>query len=67
MLKPILNYLGTKFNKEDGMEMLQVLLISGLTLVIIVVVFYPQVQKFFEDMMGTITGWFTKTGSEPFK
>ena len=62
-----LNYLKTKFKRQEGMEMLQVLLIAGLVLVLIVSVFYPQVQAFFETMMDTITDWFTDTGSEPFK
>ena len=63
----LINYLKIKFKKQDGMEMLQVLLISGIVLVLIVAVFYPQMQKFFEAMLKTITDWFTNKGSVPFQ
>ena len=63
----VLKHLKNKLNKENGMEMLQVLLIAGIVLVLIVVVFYPAVQKFFEAMLKVITDWFTNKGSVPFK
>ncbi len=66
----MMNYMKARIcqliRKNDGMEMLQVLLIAGLVLVIIVAVFYPQVEDFFESMMDTITDWFADTGSKPF-
>ena len=62
----VINYLKIKFKKQDGMEMLQVLLIAGLVLVLIVAVFYPAVKTFFNSIVTTLTDWFTSTGSKPF-
>jgi hypothetical protein len=62
-----LNYLKIKFKKQDGMEVLQVLLIAGLALVLVLSVFYPAFKTFFKSVTDTITAWFTNTGSEAFK
>lgn len=56
----------TRLQREEGMEMLQVVLIGGLVLVLIVTIFYPQMEKFFTSMISTITTWFEGKGSEPF-
>jgi hypothetical protein len=53
--------------KQDGMEVLQVLLIAGLSLVLIVTIFYQPFVDFFGDVMDTVTTWFTNKGSEAFK
>lgn len=51
---------------QRGSEILQVILIAGVLLVIIITVFYPQMQKLFGSVMTTITNWFETTGSAPF-
>lgn len=55
-----------KLKEERGSEILQVILISGLLLVIIITLFYPQMQNLFNKMMGTISNWFENVGSKPF-
>ena len=52
--------------KERGSEILQVVLISGVLLVLIITLFYPQMENLFNDVMETMTDWFEKTGSKPF-
>lgn len=56
-----------KLKEERGSEILQVILISGLLLVIIITLFYPQMQNLFNKMMGTISNWFENVGSKPFE
>lgn len=63
----IVHNLKNTLKKEDGMEMLQVLLIAGIVLVLIVMVFYPAIDSFFDTMIDTITSWFSSKGSAPFK
>lgn len=55
------------FKNERGSEILQVILISGLLLVIIITLFYPQMQGLFSKMMTTISTWFESVGSKPFQ
>ena len=55
-----------KLKEERGSEILQVILISGLLLVIIITLFYPQMQTLFNNMMSTISSWFENVGSKPF-
>ena len=52
--------------KQRGAEMLQIVLISGILLVLIVTLFYPQVQGLFNGMMTKITNWFNGSGSKMF-
>ena len=52
---------------KRGSEILQVILVAGLLLVLVITLFYPQMQKLFEDMMNTISNWFTNVGSKPFQ
>ena len=56
-----------KFKSNRGSEILQVILIAGVLLVLIITLFYPQLQALFENVMNTITNWFTNTGSEIFR
>ena len=56
-----------KLKDERGSEILQVILISGLLLVIIITLFYPQMQGLFTKMMTTISTWFENVGSKPFQ
>lgn len=51
---------------QRGSEILQVILIAGVLLVIIITVFYPQMQTLFASVMDTISNWFKTTGSAPF-
>ena len=55
-----------KLKEERGAEMLQVVLISGVLLVLIITLFYPQMQDLFENIMDKMTNWFNKTGSSIF-
>ena len=52
--------------EQRGAEMLQIVLISGVLLVLIVTLFYPQMQSLFNSMMSTITNWFNNSGSKIF-
>lgn len=51
---------------QRGAEILQVVLISGILLVLIITLFYPQMEGLFKEVMGTMTDWFQTTGSKPF-
>ena len=51
---------------QRGSEILQVILIAGVLLVIIITVFYPQMESLFGSVMDTVTNWFKTTGSAPF-
>ena len=51
---------------QRGSEILQVILIAGVLLVIIITVFYPQMEGLFKSVMDTVTNWFKTTGSAPF-
>ena len=51
---------------KRGSEILQVILIAGILLVLIITLFYPQLEKLFSTMMTTISNWFTNVGSKPF-
>ncbi len=51
---------------KRGAEILQVVLISGVLLVLIITLFYPQMEGLFNNVMGTMTNWFEKEGSRPF-
>ena len=50
-----------------GSEILQVILIAGILLVLVITLFYPQMQSLFSNMMTTISNWFTNVGSKPFQ
>ena len=52
---------------QRGSEILQIILIAGVLLVLIITLFYPQMQELFENIMGTISDWFTNVGSDVFR
>lgn len=52
--------------EQRGAEMLQVVLISGVLLVLIITLFYPQVEGLFTNMMDKMTNWFNTAGSSIF-
>ncbi len=58
--------LSKKLKEQRGAEMLQVVLISGVLLVLVITVFYPQMQNLFNTLMTQITNWFNRTGSTIF-
>lgn len=52
---------------KRGSEILQVILIAGILLVLVITLFYPQMQTLFSNMMTTISNWFINVGSKPFQ
>lgn len=52
---------------QRGSEILQIILIAGILLVLIITLFYPQMESLFTDMMDTIARWFENVGSKPFQ
>ena len=56
-----------RIKNQRGSELLQVILITGILLVLIVTLFYPQMQELFSNVMTKITSWFESTGSQVFK
>ena len=59
-------FLIKKVKEEKGAEMLQVVLISGVLLVLIITLFYPQMEGLFTNMMDKMTNWFNSSGSSIF-
>ncbi len=66
-MKKIVTKMKKTMQSQRGSEILQVILIAGVLLVLIITLFYPQMEKLFTDLMTTISNWFTNTGSEIFK
>lgn len=60
------NKIKLNLKSQRGAEILQVVLISGILLVLIITLFYPQMEGLFNEVMGTMTDWFKTTGSKPF-
>lgn len=60
------NKIKLNLKSQRGSEILQVVLISGILLVLIITLFYPQMEGLFNEVMGTMTDWFQTTGSKPF-
>lgn len=56
-----------KLKSQRGSEILQVILIAGILLVLIITLFYPQMESLFNSVMTTISNWFENVGSEPFR
>lgn len=61
-----MNKLKETLKSERGSEILQVILIAGILLVLVITLFYPQMEELFNNMMDTISTWFTDVGSKPF-
>ena len=59
--------LKNNLKSERVSEILQVILIAGILLVLIVTLFYPQMQGLFNNVMNKITTWFDGAGSSVFK
>ena len=52
---------------KRGSEILQVILIAGILLVLIITLFYPQMQALFTNVVTKISNWFDTTGSAVFR
>lgn len=66
-MRIILSKIKSNLKSQKGAEILQVVLISGILLVLIITLFYPQIEQLFNNIMNTISSWFTNTGSQVFK
>lgn len=66
-MKNIIQKIKRNLEGQRGSEILQVILIAGILLVLIITLFYPQMEKLFTSVMQTITNWFENTGSEIFR
>ena len=67
MLKIKMEEIKKILKSNRGSEILQVILVAGILLVLVITLFYPQMSTLFENMMKTISNWFTATGSKPFQ
>ncbi len=66
-MKTFLSKTQKNLKSQKGAEILQVVLIGGILLVLVITLFYPQIETLFNNIMNTISNWFTNTGSQVFK
>ncbi len=66
-MKSFFQNLKINLKSERGSEILQVILIAGILLVLIVTLFYPQMEGLFTNIMNKITTWFDGAASSVFK
>jgi predicted PurR-regulated permease PerM len=66
-MKKTISKITSNLKSKRGAEILQVVLIGGILLVLIITLFYPQIEQLFNNIMTTISNWFTNTGSQVFK
>lgn len=66
-MKNLIKTIKKDLKKQRGSEILQVILIAGILLVLVITLFYPQMEQLFSNIMETITNWFENTGSELFR
>lgn len=67
MLKMMFQWIRNKLTKEDGMETVQVILITAIALVLTIVIFFPWIEDLFSAMLEMITKWFETNGENIFK
>lgn len=65
-MKKFINNQINNLKSKRGSEILQVILIAGVLLVLIVTLFYPQMQTLFTNIVTKISTWFDSTGSAVF-
>ena len=65
-MKKLLKTMGRNLKSQRGSEILQVILVAGVLLVLVVTLFYPQVEALFTSITSKITTWFESTGSQVF-
>jgi predicted PurR-regulated permease PerM len=66
-MKNVLTKVKNNLKSERGSEILQVILIAGILLVLIVTLFYPQMQTLFTNVINKISTWFDGAGSAVFR
>jgi len=66
-MKDIFKKIKNNIKSERGSEILQVILIAGILLVLIVTLFYPQMQSLFTNVVNKISTWFDGAGSSVFR
>ena len=66
-MKNLIKTIKNDLKKQRGSEILQFILIAGILLVLVITLFYPQMEQLFSNIMETITNWFENTGSELFR
>ncbi len=66
-MKKALSIMKKNLKSQRGSEILQVILVAGVLLVLVVTLFYPQVEALFTSIATKISTWFESTGSQVFK
>lgn len=62
----LLAYLKTRINKnrktigKRGSELTETVLVTAIMVVVIVTIFYPQIQNIFTNSIAKLSGWFDK-------
>lgn len=49
-----------KLNKKRGSELAETVLVTAIMVVVIVTIFYPQIQTIFTGSISKLSGWFDK-------
>jgi len=65
-MKNLFKKMKKNLNSRRGSEILQVILVAGVLLVLVITLFYPQMQTLFSNIIGKISSWFDSTGSQVF-
>jgi len=65
-MKNLFKKMKKNLNSKRGSEILQVILVAGVLLVLVITLFYPQMQTLFSNIIGKISSWFDSTGSQVF-
>ena len=66
-MKNLVKKMKRNLKSKRGSEILQVILVAGILLVLVITLFYPQMQTLFTNIMTKISSWFETTGSQVFK
>ena len=66
-MKKFFQKMKSNLKSQRGSEILQVILVAGIFLVLIITLFYHQIQSLFTSVMNKITTWFENVGSTVFK
>lgn len=65
-MKNLFKKMKKNLNSRRGSEILQVILVAGVLLVLVITLFYPQMQTLFSNIINKISNWFDSTGSQVF-
>ncbi len=66
-MKKFIKKIARNLKSQRGSEILQVILVAGILLVLVITLFYPQMQTLFTNIMTKRSSWFETTGSQVFK